>query len=332
MKKRTKLFAMIFALLTIFTASASNSKKSRVQNVLYWAAWVKNNKYTTYRDYARELNYDTIDAPHDEKEDFSPVFMYYTKKENLYCTEVFLDGIKDRLLAMMQLEGSGKFPHLRIFRFNSKTKKWSIYFSAYGSRGECGLVYPIQNPITGQTFFLEELRNFDNKRLVAYKLLSLKNKEWINGSTAEAQYIYNLRDEESEWISPDIIERMAAFDYSFMGIEDDHPSLIERETGNIKIVAKLYHTSVARMPSNFSITVFENEKEILKMPEVIWGFNTVEKDGKPYLVYIGMGRPMNMHSSASAMEDFMLNVLDLSTLEHVFRSYIKPEIIFDVRE
>ena len=290
MKTRTKLFAMLFALLTVFTASASNSKKSKVQNILYWAAWVKNNKYTTYKNYARVLNYETIDAPHDEKEDFSPVFISYTKKENLYCTEVFLDGIKDRLLAMMQIEGSGKFPHLRIFRFNSKTKKWSIYFSACGSRGECGLVYPIQNPITGQTFFLEELRDFDNKRLVAYNLLSLKNKEWINSSTATAQYVYNLSDEESQWISSDIIEKMAVFDYSFMGIDGDHPSLIEQEIDDKKIVAKLYHTSVARMPSNFSITVFENEKEILKVPDLIWGFNIVEKDGKPYLVYIGTGR------------------------------------------
>ncbi len=330
MKTRTKLFAMLFALLTVFTASASNSKKSKVQNILYWAAWVKNNKYTTYKNYARVLNYETIDAPHDEKEDFSPVFISYTKKENLYCTEVFLDGIKDRLLAMMQIEGSGKFPHLRIFRFNSKTKKWSIYFSACGSRGECGLVYPIQNPITGQTFFLEELRDFDNKRLVAYNLLSLKNKEWINSSTATAQYVYNLSDEESQWISSDIIEKMAVFDYSFMGIDGDHPSLIEQEIDDKKIVAKLYHTSVARMPSNFSITVFENEKEILKVPDLIWGFNIVEKDGKPYLVYIGTGRANE--AWVPTIEDFMLNVLDLTTLKHEFRSYIKSEIIFDEGE
>jgi len=313
------------------------SAKSLVPNVLHFAEVVKNSEYTTYADFESTLNYDTIDAPHSEKEEFHTDFVELTKKQNLYCTPIKLYGEKARMLAMMQLEGSGGFAYFRIFRFDKKTKKWTIYFSANGAKGECGLVYPVQNK--KKTLFLEIERNFDNKRLSSYNLLSFsaKEKAWRKIASARACYSYDLTDEQKEWITAERIEQMAAFDYSFLGIDGDHPQKIEREAGNKKIVAELYWTSVARLPSNYTIKIFsrprevfknsgktfEDEKELFALPEIQWGFDIVEKDGKSYLVYIGGEREF------STIEDFWLTVLDLQTLEVVHHSFVKSKIAFE---
>ena len=133
---------------------------------------------------------------------------------------------------------------------------------------------------------------------------------------------------------------MATFDYSFMGLKGDHPEIIEREVLDKKIIAKPYYTSVGYMASNFEIIIykrgdeviknegkaFEDEREILKINEGQWGFNLVEKGNKFYLVYIGMGN--SREQRVSTIESFMLNVLDLSTLEIVYSSYINCDIEF----
>ena len=131
------LFLISIAALNLFS---SNSRKSEIDNVLYWKNWVYDNEYTTYEDYESELNFETIDSSVDDKYEFTETEIYYTKKNNLYCTEIYLKGIKDRMLAMMQVEGSGWFPYLKIFRFDKKKQKWTIYYSGNGSLGKCGLV------------------------------------------------------------------------------------------------------------------------------------------------------------------------------------------------
>ena len=108
MNLKTKLFTLLFASVEIISLHASNSHKSEIQKVLYWADWIKNNEYATYSDYENELNYETIDAPVDDKYEFLQTELAYTKKSNLYCSEIHLKGIKDRMLAMMQIEGSGR--------------------------------------------------------------------------------------------------------------------------------------------------------------------------------------------------------------------------------
>jgi len=331
--KKILLIAILFSVFSVSFLSA----KSVVLNVLYFADLVKKSEYTTYADFESTLNYDTIDAPHSEKEEFHTDFVELTKKQNLYCTPIKLYGEKARMLAMMQLEGSGQFPYLRIFRFDKKTKRWTIYFSANGANGECGLVYPVQ--YKKQTFFLEIASDFDTKRLSSYNLLSLgaKEKAWSKLASAHARYEYDLTAEQQQWISAERIEQMAAFDYSFLGIDGDHPQKIEREAGNKKIVAELYWTSVARLPSYYTIKIFsrprevfknsgktfEDEKEFFALPEIQWGFDIVEKDGKSYLVYIGG------EIEFSTIEDFWLTALDLRSLEVVHHSFVKSKITFE---
>jgi hypothetical protein len=338
MNLKTKFLALLFASLSFFNLNASESQQSEIQKVLYCVDWIKTNKYTTYKDFENELNFKTIDAPADEKYEFSEDEISFTKKNNLYCTEIYLKGINDRMLAMLQVEGSGCFPYLKIFRFNSKKQKWTIYYSGKGSLGECGLAYPIKDPLTGYTFFLEEIRNFDNKRLISYNLLSFNNKKFKVIASAHAHYVYNLSTDEKQWIDTDIIEKIAAFDYSFLGIEKDHPEIIEREYNDKKVSAKLYYTSVGRIASNFDITIskmarevfkkeekiFEEEKELLKLGSGWWGLNFIEKDNTLYLVYIGMG-----NSGWPTIENFQLNVINLSTLKTIYSSYIKCDIIFE---
>lgn len=331
---------IFFALLYVLALSCL-SAKSLVLNVLHFADEVKKSEYTTYADFESELNYETIDAPHSEKEDFHPDFVELTKKQNLYCTPIHINGIKDKMLSMMNLEGSGQFPHFRIFRFDKKAKKWKIYFSANGAKGECGLVYPVQNK--KETLFLEDERDFDTKRLIAYNLLSFdaKNRTWQKIASARARYTYDLSEAQKEWISAERIEQMAAFDYSFLGIEGDHPEKIEREIEDKKIVAELYWTSVARLPSNYTIKIFkrarevfkngekrfESEKEVFSTPEIKWGFDIVEKEGKPYLVFIGWGS--EGEKICSTIEDFWLTAIDLRSLEVVHHSFVKSKISFE---
>ena len=334
----------IVALIFVLALSAL-SAKSVVPNVLAFADLVKNTKYSTYSDYENVLNYDTIDASHIEKEDFLSDFIEFTKKENLYCTPVHIDGIKDKMLAMMQIQGSGRFPYLRIFRFNKKTKMWTIYFSMFDNTDSgCGLVYPVE--YKGSTYFLEVEQNFENKRLVSYNLLSLYKKQWETVARARARYVYNLSDEQKEWISEEKIEKMAAFDYSFLGIADEQRGNIVLDVEKWKVVAKLHQTSVGYMPSYFQIKLFtkarevfsahgksfENEKEIFAHDNVLnagqWGFDIVQKNGKWYLVLIGMGKAGE--SRVSTIEDFWLNVLDLESLDVVHHSFIKSEIDFSM--
>ncbi|WP_191016333.1 hypothetical protein [Treponema zioleckii] len=168
-----KIF-LIAMLLSVFFVSFL-SAKSLVPNVLHFAEVVKNSEYKTYADFESVLNYNTIDAAQSEKEEFHPDFVELTKKQNLYCTPIHLDGIKDKMLSMMSLEGSGGFAYFRIFRFDKKAKKWTIYFSASGAKGECGMVFPVQNK--KETLFLEIERDFDTKRLSSYNLLSFSAKE-----------------------------------------------------------------------------------------------------------------------------------------------------------
>lgn len=337
MNRKVRFISLLFFTLTLYSLHASNTRQSKIQNVLYWADWVEHNEYTTYEDYENELNFETIDAPVDDKYEFAQTEIYYTKKTNVYCTEIYLKGIKDRMLAMLQIEGSGLFPYLKIFRFDNKKQKWTIYYSGKGPLGECGVVYPIRHPITGYTFFFEQKINFDNKRLISYDLLSLENKKWKVTESAKARYVYNLTDEQKEWISPELIEKMAAFDYSFLGYKNDHPDTIELIVNERKIVAKPYYTSVGRIASYYDITVYSREREIFKKNEKVseeekvlltldtqWGFNIVEKDKRYYIVYIGMGK-----NGPSSISSFMLNVIDLSTLETVYQSYIKCDIVFE---
>ena len=329
MKKIILLLCIILFSVVKFSVVAAESYS---QNVMYFANLAKYTNYTTYEDFEDILNYNTIDAPKIKKSEFLPENIYFTKKDNLYCTPVFLDGIKDKMLAMMQIEGSGRFPYLTIYRLNEESKKWSEYYFGDGAIGGLYLVFPLQNPETGKTIFFEEEHNFDNRRLIAYNLLELRNKEWWQISSARAHYVYKLTDEEKEWISPEIIEKIAAFDYSFMGINGDHPSKIERDVDKVKIIAKLWLTSVGYMPSNYDIkitSIKNEEKEVFKIKEGQWGFNIVTKGKKTYLVYIGMGDDWKTGERVSTIEGFMLSVLDLTDLKIVFKSYINPEIKFE---
>ncbi len=231
MKKKIFLIILLFADFSI----ALLYSKSLVPDVLYFADLVKNTQYTGYADFEKELYYDNIDAPHNEKEDLYPDFLYLTKKQNLYCSQIHLAGIKDKTLAVMNLEGSGQFSYFRIFRYKKKAKKWTIYYSSRGEKGECGLIFPVQ--YKKETLFLQIEKNFDNKRLSAYNLISLnvKKRTWNKIASAYAHYKYNLSAEQKEWISAEKIQKMAAFDYSDLGIEGHHPEKIQVETGDKKL-------------------------------------------------------------------------------------------------
>ena len=72
MKFKEIFLVLLFILSPSLDLFATNSRKSQIDNILYWANWISDNEYTRYEDYENELNYETIEASEREKFAFLP--------------------------------------------------------------------------------------------------------------------------------------------------------------------------------------------------------------------------------------------------------------------
>ena len=154
--------------------------------------------------------------------------------------------------------------------------------------------------------------------------MELKNKLWEEKASVTVSYLYALSQEDKKWISEKRIEELANFDYSFLGHKEDHPTEIKIQCGNKTVIGKLYLTSVGYMPSNYKIEIIGNTKNVPYFDESKWGFYTIQKENKYYLVYIGMGEDKGDFRS-SLIVNFYLNVIDLETMEKVYKHYIQAK-------
>ena len=272
---------------------------------------------TRYNDFRDELNINTVENTIDNTELFGEDFIDFTVKENDYCSLVKIDGISQKTYAMMEVSGSGRFPYLYIFTYDPLIKKIKLIYQFNDK-----YVIPIE--YKGSTFFLEIVTKFDNKRLQRYNLLALNNGQWNLIESINLTYYYNLSNEDTKWISSERIEQLANFDYSFIGYKEDHPNKITYKLQNKLIQGQLYYTSVGYMASNYEIEILENDKQIENLGSQ-WGFFVTYTNGKPFLVYIGMGEEPG-EERVSSIESFYLNVIDLGTMEKVYRNYIKAQI------
>lgn len=71
-----------------------------------------------------------------------------------------------------------------------------------------------------------------------------------------------------------------------------------------------------------SLEIIGNTEKVPYLNEGKWGFYCVKRGNKHYLVYIGMGENMEEYRT-STIESFYLNVLDLDTMEKVYKNYIQ---------
>lgn len=276
---------------------------------------------TTYEDYESELNIHTVErssGPYTYGyRRFEEDSLYFTKKENAYCKEIFIENIKTKLIAMMQISGSGRFPYLTIYSFNNEKNLYEIY-----AEFEYRYLIPIE--IDGVTKFLEIEDNFDIKTTEGYKLLELKNKKLYLIDAAKVEYEYQLSTDDKKWISANRLKKMAAFDYSMLGYKEDHPETININRVGKEIIGELYYTSVGYLPSNYSIRILESGT-LLKEIESVWGFTIAKKENKEYLVYIGMGEePGDMRYAT--FEEFYLIVIDLESMKKIYKSYITSKM------
>jgi len=272
----------------------------------------------TYDFYEHELNRHTVEDTQAARTIFNEDFLADTKRENLYCEQIFLDNLKEKTFAMMQISGSGRFPYLTIYTYNSHNKKYAVYF-----KSDYRLIIPVT--VARKTHFIEIITNYDNKRLMGYVLLELKNKTWEEKDLVTVSYSYDLSEKDKEWISEKRIEELANFDYSFLGYKEDHPWKISIQCGNKTIVGELYLTSVGYLPSNYTIEIIGNDKKVPYFDECKWGFYTVEKENRYYLVYIAMGEDKG-DQRISTIEDFYLNVIDLETMKKVYKNYLQANV------
>lgn len=272
----------------------------------------------TYDFYEHELNKNTVENTEASRLTFDEDRLSDTKRENLYCERIFLDDLKEKTFAMMQISGSGRFPYLTIYTYDSDRKKYTVYFES-----DYRLIIPVT--VDGKTHFIEIITNYDNKRLMGYVLLELKNKTWEKKDSVNVFYSYALSEEDKRWISEKRIEELANFDYSFLGYKEDHPWKISIQCGNKTIVGELYLTSVGYLPSNYTIKIIGNDKKVPYFDECKWGFYTVEKENRYYLVYIAMGEDKG-DQRISTIEDFYLNVIDLETMEKIYKNYLQAKV------
>ena len=312
--KRKNVIALI-ALYVFLPIYAQIDFKQEIKNLGNIGQTLK-----TYDFYEHELNGHTVEDTQATRIIFNEDFLADTKRENLYCERIFLDELKEKTFAMMQISGSGRFPYLTIYTYDSDRKKYTVYF-----KSDYRLIIPVT--VHAQTHFIEILTNYDNKRLIGYRLLELKNKIWKEKDSVTVSYSYDLSEKDKEWISEKRIEDLANFDYSFLGYKEDHPAEIRIQCGNKTVVGKLYLTSVGYLPSRYKIEIIGNNKKVPYFDECKWGFYTIEKGNKYYLVYIGMGEDKG-DRRISTIEDFYLNVIDLETMEKIYKNYLQAEIVY----
>lgn len=310
--KRKNVIALI-ALYVFLPIYAQIDFKQEIKNLGNIGQTLK-----TYDFYEHELNGHTVEDTQATRIIFNEDFLADTKRENFYCERIFLDELKEKTFAMMQISGSGRFPYLTIYTYDSDRKKYTVYFGS-----DYRLIIPVT--VAGKTHFIEIMTNYDNKRLIGYALLELNNKAWEEKDSVSVSYSYALSEEDKRWISEKRIEELANFDYSFLGYKEDHPAEIRIQCGNKTVVGKLYLTSVGYLPSRYKIEIIGNNKKVPYFDECKWGFYTIEKGNKYYLVYIGRGEDKG-DFRISTIEDFYLNVIDLETMEKIYKNYLQAEI------
>ena len=313
MKMKKIFFSIGIALFTVVPLCAQIDFKQEIKNLENIRQDLK-----TYDFYEHELNKNTVENTEASRLTFDEDRLPDTKRENIYCERIFLDELKEKTFAMMQISGSGRFPYLTIYTYDSDRKKYTVYFES-----DYRLIIPVT--VAGKTHFIEIITNYDNKRLIGYALLELNNKAWEEKDSVSVSYSYALSEEDKRWISEKRIEELANFDYSFLGYKEDHPAEIRIQCVNKTVVGKLYLTSVGYLPSNYTIEIIGNDKKVPYFDECKWGFYTVEKENRYYLVYIGMGEDKG-DFRISTIENFYLNVIDLQTMEKVYKNYIQAEI------
>ena len=313
MKMKKIFFSIGIALFTVVPLCAQIDFKQEMENLEHIIQNLK-----TYDFYEHELNGHTVEDTQATRTIFNEDFLADTKRENLYCEQIFLDDLKGKTFAMMQISGSGRFPYLTIYTYDFHRKKYAVYF-----KSDYRLIIPVT--VAGKTHFIEIMTNYDNKRLIGYALLELNNKAGEEKDSVSVSYSYALSEEDKRWISEKRIEELANFDYSFLGYKEDHPWKISIQCGNKTVIGKLYLTSVGYLPSSYKIEIIGNNKKVPYFDECKWGFYTIEKGNKRYLVYIGMGEDKG-DQRISTIEDFYLNVIDLETMEKIYKKYIQAEI------
>ncbi len=122
---KRKLFISLIALYVFVPICAQIDFKQEIENLENIGQNLK-----TYDFYEHELNKNTVENTEASRSAFDEDRLPDTKRENLYCEQIFLDDLKGKTFAMMQISGSGRFPYLTIYTYDSDRKKYTVYFKS----------------------------------------------------------------------------------------------------------------------------------------------------------------------------------------------------------
>ena len=118
---KRKLFIPLIALYVFVPICAQIDFKREMENLEHIIQNLK-----TYDFYEHELNGHTVEDTQATRTIFTEDFLADIKRENLYCEQIFLDELKEKTFAMMQISGSGRFPYLTIYTYDSDRKKYTV--------------------------------------------------------------------------------------------------------------------------------------------------------------------------------------------------------------
>lgn len=170
MKKQISLIS-ILVLFCVMPALADVNLADYAENFDY-----KIEELKTYSDYKDELNYNTV--VHNDI--VSSLFLAedgkFIEKYNLYCEEIHLAEIKEKTIAMMQIEGNIKRPVLYIFVYIPDVKKYLLYYLS-GVYDSCKYIIPADTE--EETKFVEKITDFDTKKVLGYNLYDFIDRKWV---------------------------------------------------------------------------------------------------------------------------------------------------------
>lgn len=266
---------IILFLIPVTKASSFEIKKEFEE----WLSKGSNTDKIQFRKLDELISSADVYLGSEDDDTFSVDMFELNLKSVEYSMTQDLDGDGVQEIIVLFIQGSGRYPYFYILKKSTEDTKYriSVFLERY--------IEPAF--LKKEIYFIETIYDFNSGRKLQFNVIKFDKKLkpnivmiFINN------YEYELSEKISQYISNDIINNIAAFDYSFLG----QNGLDEFTLNNMEYTlhAKINWTSVGYMSTSIDIkatNINGNTKEFKK----IWGFNVKRINGFDYLCVLDMG-------------------------------------------
>lgn len=221
------------------------------------------------------------------------------------------DDIKEIIILFIQ--GSGRYPYFYILKKDAENSKYKIALR---------LERYLKPVIFDNAFyFIETIFDFDSGRKIQYNVINFdKHLKFNIFMSFRNHYTYILSEQVGKFISNNIINKIAAFDYSYLGIEEiRNKNEFTIENNEYKLDAKINWTSVGYFSTTIDIKV-SNHNGAWKEFEKIWGFTVKKINDVNFICLLEMGG----YGRTSAITSFKITVYNMDNWSKVASDYLYP--------